>query len=205
MEKPCPLVKGADRPVGSKISAARHGTRMANCAANGSVISREEAPLAPALAQPAGDLGRDPAGPAGDVADHPVYPFGWTVMEAIGAHVLDEARREHLAAYPGLGSRAVGHGLAALRAHLSHRDHAKLSGDTWFPDYAPGEWRERDRIDHPRDPANRYPYRFVVPERVCAGSRPRSALAAAHQYRGPCPVMVQPPARSLSKIDLLAT
>ena len=50
--------------------------------------------------------------------------------------------------------------------------HAKISGDTWFPDYDAGEWRERDRIDHPPDPANRYPYSFVVLERVGRGPAP---------------------------------
>jgi len=25
--------------------------------------------------------------------------------------------------------------------------HARISGDTWFPDYDASEWRERDRID----------------------------------------------------------
>ncbi len=44
--------------------------------------------------------------------------------------------------------------------------HASLAGDTWFPDYDPGAWRERDRIDHPPAPANPYPYSFVVLERV---------------------------------------
>ena len=50
--------------------------------------------------------------------------------------------------------------------------HAKISGDTWFPDYDAGEWRERERIDHPPDPANRYPYSFVVLERVGRGPAP---------------------------------
>ncbi|MGQ0591518.1 MAG: dihydrofolate reductase [Gammaproteobacteria bacterium] len=47
--------------------------------------------------------------------------------------------------------------------------HAEISGDTWFVGYDAGEWRERDRIDHPPDPANRYPYSFVVLERAGRG------------------------------------
>lgn len=50
--------------------------------------------------------------------------------------------------------------------------HARLSGDTYFPGYERGEWRERDRIDHPPDPANHYPYSFVVLERVSRGPAP---------------------------------
>ena len=50
--------------------------------------------------------------------------------------------------------------------------HAKLCGDTWFPDYDRGEWRERARTDHPPDPANPYPYSFVVLERVRRGPTP---------------------------------
>ena len=51
-------------------------------------------------------------------------------MEAIGAHVLDEARREHLAAHPGLGTRAVGHGLTCEERIYLTEVHAKLSADT---------------------------------------------------------------------------
>lgn len=50
--------------------------------------------------------------------------------------------------------------------------HAKLSGDTWFPDYDRDEWRECARTDHPPDPANRYSYSFVVLERVGGGPAP---------------------------------
>ncbi|MGH8568324.1 MAG: dihydrofolate reductase, partial [Gammaproteobacteria bacterium] len=50
--------------------------------------------------------------------------------------------------------------------------HAKISGDTWFPAYDAGEWRERDRIDHPPDPANRYAYSFVILERMGRGAAP---------------------------------
>ncbi|MDQ3776326.1 MAG: dihydrofolate reductase [Pseudomonadota bacterium] len=50
--------------------------------------------------------------------------------------------------------------------------HAKINGDTWFPDYDPSEWRECGRIDHPPDPANRYSYSFVVLERVGGGPVP---------------------------------
>ncbi len=50
--------------------------------------------------------------------------------------------------------------------------HAEISGDTWFPAYDPDEWRERARTDHPPDPANRYPYSFVVLERAGRGPAP---------------------------------
>ncbi len=53
----------------------------------------------------------------------------------------------------------------ALRIYLTEV-HARLDGDTWFPEFDPDQWRERERIDHDPDPANPYPYSFVVLERA---------------------------------------
>ncbi len=68
------------------------------------------------------------------------------------------------------GARLYGAALALSDRIYLTEVHAKLCGDTWFPDYDPGEWRERDRIDHAPDPANLYPYSFVVLERAGRGA-----------------------------------
>ena len=42
--------------------------------------------------------------------------------------------------------------------------HAEFNGDVYFPPYDRAAWRERQRIDHPADELNPYPYSFVLLE-----------------------------------------
>lgn len=44
--------------------------------------------------------------------------------------------------------------------------HAQLVGDTYFPNYAPEQWQEINRQDHPADAKNAYPYSFTIQERL---------------------------------------
>ena len=53
----------------------------------------------------------------------------------------------------------------ADRIHLTQVGHA-FEGDTWFPELAPGQWRELSREDHAPDERNPWPYSFRVLERV---------------------------------------
>ena len=65
-------------------------------------------------------------------------------------------------------------GGAALYAEtlpLAHRIyltevHAEFDGDVHFPPYDRVAWRERQRIDHPADKLNPFPYSFVLLERL---------------------------------------
>jgi len=43
--------------------------------------------------------------------------------------------------------------------------HARVDGDTYFPQFNRREWRELSREDHPADDKNEYPYSFVVLDR----------------------------------------
>ena len=43
--------------------------------------------------------------------------------------------------------------------------HASVAGDTFFPEFDRGEWRELTREDFPADEKNEYAYSFVVLER----------------------------------------
>lgn len=43
--------------------------------------------------------------------------------------------------------------------------HAEFDGDVHFPPYDRAAWKERQRIDHPADELNPYPYSFVLLER----------------------------------------
>ena len=43
--------------------------------------------------------------------------------------------------------------------------HANFAGDTFFPDYTQYAWREVERIEHPADTKNPYPYTFLILER----------------------------------------
>lgn len=53
----------------------------------------------------------------------------------------------------------------AGRLYLTRID-AEFEGDTWFPDFAPGQWREVSRRNLAPDEKNPYPYSFVVLERI---------------------------------------
>lgn len=44
--------------------------------------------------------------------------------------------------------------------------HGRFAGDTWFPEYAAGDWRETAREDHPRAGEDPCPYSFVILDRV---------------------------------------
>ena len=44
--------------------------------------------------------------------------------------------------------------------------HASFAGDTWFPEYDAGDWREVSREDHPRDAESPCAYSFVDLERT---------------------------------------
>jgi dihydrofolate reductase len=44
--------------------------------------------------------------------------------------------------------------------------HARLDGDTWFPEWDKNEWREISREDHPADDKNNYPYSFISYQRI---------------------------------------
>ncbi|WP_324696625.1 type 3 dihydrofolate reductase [Candidatus Thiothrix phosphatis] len=52
----------------------------------------------------------------------------------------------------------------ADRLYLTLIDVA-LTGDTFFPDYNQGQWRESERIEHPADAQNPYPCTFLILER----------------------------------------
>lgn len=54
----------------------------------------------------------------------------------------------------------------ADRLYLTVVD-AEFSGDTWFPLFDTGEWRETLREAHEPDARNAHPYTFLVFERVC--------------------------------------
>jgi dihydrofolate reductase len=43
--------------------------------------------------------------------------------------------------------------------------HQSFEADTFFPEFDPSLWRERERIDRDPDERNPYPYSFVVYER----------------------------------------
>lgn len=45
------------------------------------------------------------------------------------------------------------------------RVHAKVKGDTWFPEVDAAAWRETAREDHPADDRHAYAYSFVTLER----------------------------------------
>jgi dihydrofolate reductase len=44
--------------------------------------------------------------------------------------------------------------------------HSSFTGDTWFPEYDAGDWREVSREDHPRDEESPCAYSFVDLERT---------------------------------------
>jgi dihydrofolate reductase len=53
----------------------------------------------------------------------------------------------------------------AQRIHLT-RVHARLSGDTWFPEIDAKTWRETAREDHAADARHAHAYSFITLERV---------------------------------------
>jgi dihydrofolate reductase len=53
--------------------------------------------------------------------------------------------------------------------------HAEPEGDTFFPEWDPGQWRETSREDFPPDERHPYPYSFLVLEREFAPATVRGA------------------------------
>jgi dihydrofolate reductase len=43
--------------------------------------------------------------------------------------------------------------------------HARLEGDTWFPELDPAQWQEVARVEHPGDEQNPYALSYLVLER----------------------------------------
>lgn len=52
----------------------------------------------------------------------------------------------------------------AERLYLT-RVHARVEGDTHFPDWSPGDWREIARTEHPADARHAYAMSFLTLER----------------------------------------
>jgi dihydrofolate reductase len=52
----------------------------------------------------------------------------------------------------------------ADRIYLTRIDH-EFEGDTWFPEWQPGQWKEVEREDHVPDDRNPYHYSFLILER----------------------------------------
>jgi dihydrofolate reductase len=62
----------------------------------------------------------------------------------------------------------------ADRLYLT-RVHARIAGDTLFPDWTPAQWREVDRSEHPMDARHAYAMSFLTLEReVRAGPHEQS-------------------------------
>ncbi len=55
----------------------------------------------------------------------------------------------------------------AGRMYVTEID-AAFEGDTWFPEFDPGEWQETAREAHPADAGNAYAFAFVVLDRRAA-------------------------------------
>jgi dihydrofolate reductase len=49
--------------------------------------------------------------------------------------------------------------------HLT-RVHARVDGDTRFPEWAPGDFRQTARVDHPADARHAHAYSFITLERA---------------------------------------
>jgi dihydrofolate reductase len=55
----------------------------------------------------------------------------------------------------------------ARRIYLTHV-HAEVTGDTFFPAFDPGEWRDVEQAAQPADERHAYPFTFVTLERRTA-------------------------------------
>lgn len=44
--------------------------------------------------------------------------------------------------------------------------HAQVDGDTYFPEFNKTEWKEIERKHHPADDRHRYPFDFVIYEKI---------------------------------------
>ena len=93
---------------------------------------------------------------------------GYVAEGCVVAHSLEEAVR---AAGEAAEVMVIG-GAQLYRQALPLADtlyltlvHAEIRGDTRFPAWQPGEWRETARIDHEADDRNPHAYSFITLER----------------------------------------
>jgi dihydrofolate reductase len=64
------------------------------------------------------------------------------------------------------GAQLYGQALPHARTVHLTRVHARVAGDTRFPAWAPGEFRQTAVVDHPADARHAHAYSFVTLERV---------------------------------------
>jgi dihydrofolate reductase len=93
---------------------------------------------------------------------------GYVAEGCVVAHTLEEAVR---AAGEAAEVMVIG-GAQLYRQALPLADtlyltlvHAEIQGDTRFPAWQPGEWRETARSDHAADDSNPHAYSFITLER----------------------------------------
>jgi dihydrofolate reductase len=93
---------------------------------------------------------------------------GYVAEGCVVAHSLEEA----VAAAGEAAEVMVIGGAQLYRQALPLADtlyltlvHAEIQGDTRFPAWQPGEWRETARIDHEADDRNPHAYSFITLER----------------------------------------
>lgn len=91
----------------------------------------------------------------------PAYspPEGVTVVRTPEQALSRASGREALMVMGG----AQIYALFLPRAHRIHltRVHARFEGDTFFPEWAPGEWEEIGREPHAADDRNPHAYSFI--------------------------------------------
>ncbi|MDX8407569.1 MAG: type 3 dihydrofolate reductase [Mariprofundaceae bacterium] len=88
-------------------------------------------------------------------------------------HSIDEAVRIVDDLGPEMDELMVMGGAKIYRQFLPEADrlyitdiHHGFEGDAWFPPFDRSLWLETFREDHPADEKNKYPYSFVIMERV---------------------------------------
>lgn len=59
----------------------------------------------------------------------------------------------------------------ADRIYLTEVDASVEGGDTYFPPFDRNEWREVERVDHPRDDRHPHPFRMITLDRTVQRSR----------------------------------
>ena len=92
-------------------------------------------------------------------------------FEAPGARVFASVDQAMAEAEPAQELMVIG-GAEIYRQTLSRaqrlyltRVHARLEGDTWFPDFDIADFREIERVDHPADERHAHAYSFLSLER----------------------------------------
>jgi dihydrofolate reductase len=92
----------------------------------------------------------------------------WHAPGCVVVHSVDEALREaanDTEVFVIGGAEIYAQTLGrAQRLYLTEID-ADIAGDTYFPPFDRGEWRELQRLYHPADDKNPHPYSFVLLER----------------------------------------